>query len=121
MTPISPLQPECTKYDDCPFDKSCVNQKCVSPCSLADSCGRGSFCHAQNHQPVCRCPNGYTGDPRVACNPRKYLLNFKIINFLTMFLSISQFIHGLQHLYHHLSVYQAQNVVLRNHVLTNCV
>lgn len=71
-----PPQPECMKNDDCAPEKSCVNQRCVSPCTLEDSCGRGSFCHTQNHQPVCRCPNGYTGDPRIACIPRKYLVLF---------------------------------------------
>uniref|UniRef100_A0A2S2QFK9 Neurogenic locus notch 2 n=1 Tax=Sipha flava TaxID=143950 RepID=A0A2S2QFK9_9HEMI len=68
-TPMLPPQPECMKNDDCAPEKSCVNQKCISPCTLDDSCGRGSFCHTQNHQPVCRCPNGYTGDPRIACIP----------------------------------------------------
>lgn len=73
-SPILPPAPECTKNDECASDKTCVNQKCISPCALSESCGRGSFCHTQNHQPVCRCPNGYTGDPRVACIPRKYYI-----------------------------------------------
>lgn len=79
-TPMLPPRPECTKNDDCAPEQSCVNQRCVSPCTLGDSCGRGSFCHTQNHQPVCRCPNGYTGDPRIACIPRNY--NILLILFL---------------------------------------
>jgi len=88
--PILPPSPECTKNDDCASDTTCINQRCVSPCTLGDSCGRGSFCHSQNHQPICRCPNGYTGDPRIACTPRKnsifkFILNFYILQYIYQF------------------------------------
>lgn len=63
---------ECTKNDDCPYDKTCRNERCVNPC-VEDSCGRGAYCHVQNREPVCRCPSGFTGDARVACVPRKYI------------------------------------------------
>lgn len=90
IVPYVPPTPECTKNDDCPSDKTCVNQKCASPCTLSDSCGQGSFCHSQNHQPVCRCPNGYTGDPRIACVPRKHFVS--LVQHYGLFLNINRVI-----------------------------
>lgn len=71
--PIPSPIPECISNDDCPFHLTCRNQKCISPCHLEDTCGRGSFCHVQNHEPVCRCPDKYQGNPLVECRPREYL------------------------------------------------
>lgn len=59
---------ECTTNDDCPFDRSCKNEKCVNPCSY--SCG-SNFCHVENHQAICRCPDGYIGSPETSCTPIK--------------------------------------------------
>lgn len=61
--------PECYHDQDCPLDRTCKNEKCVNPCSLRDSCGRGAFCHAENHRSICRCPVGYNGNPEVSCDP----------------------------------------------------
>lgn len=62
---------ECSRNDDCPRDKNCLNERCVNPC-MADACGQGAYCHVQERAAVCRCPPGYTGDPRVRCLPRKF-------------------------------------------------
>lgn len=79
--PVLPPLPECSRDDDCPSDKGCVNELCVNPCVVGDPCSRGAFCHVENHAPVCRCPTGYTGDPRVQCQPRKLnIINFSLIN-----------------------------------------
>lgn len=56
-------QAECTRDDDCHVGYGCVNQRCVNPCT-ADVCGPSAFCHVEVHQPVCRCPPGYSGNPR---------------------------------------------------------
>lgn len=61
--------PECTRDDECPWDRSCINQLCVSPCSTHGICASGSFCHTENHKPVCRCPLGFEGDPLTECRP----------------------------------------------------
>lgn len=90
MIPYVPPTPECTRNDDCSLDKTCLNQKCISPCTLSDSCGQGSFCHTHNHQPVCRCPNGHTGDPRIACVPRKYYILY--VKYYVLFLNINYLI-----------------------------
>lgn len=62
---------ECVNNDDCPYDKTCRNAVCVSPCAN-EACGRGAYCHVQNREAVCRCPPEYTGNARQACIPRKY-------------------------------------------------
>lgn len=64
-----PTIPECVNDDDCLPKHSCHNQKCINPCTLDSICGRGSFCHVENHQPICRCPTGYEGHPPTECRP----------------------------------------------------
>lgn len=65
-------RPECVVNAECPSDRACVNLKCVDPCP--HSCGIGSVCHISNHNPICSCPNGYTGDPFTQCTRvREYL------------------------------------------------
>ncbi|KAL1451866.1 hypothetical protein WDU94_006202 [Cyamophila willieti] len=58
-------RPECTVNSDCPLDKACFNQKCVDPCP--GSCGYRARCSVYNHEPVCTCPPGYTGNPFSQC------------------------------------------------------
>jgi len=59
---------ECKTDDDCPYDKTCRNDNCVTPCLTSDIvCGRGAECRAISHRAQCICPPGTQGDPRVAC------------------------------------------------------
>lgn len=58
-------RPECTVSAECPQDKACVNQKCIDPCPGA--CGTNSDCSVINHNPICACLNGFTGDPFRYC------------------------------------------------------
>lgn len=67
LSPRTPHPVECYHDDDCPFDRTCKNEKCVNPCSLRQSCGQGAFCHAENHKSICRCPVGYNGNPEISC------------------------------------------------------
>lgn len=63
---IPPMcQPECVSNSDCSQKETCVNQNCVNPCQ--GSCGVGSNCIVVNHNPICSCGPGATGDPFVAC------------------------------------------------------
>ncbi len=57
--------PECISNSDCPADKSCMNQMCSDPCP--GICGYNARCHVVNHNPICSCNAGYTGDPFVRC------------------------------------------------------
>lgn len=58
-------RPECTVSSECSLDKACMNQKCVDPCR--GTCGQNARCHVTNHNPICSCSVGYTGDPFVRC------------------------------------------------------
>lgn len=63
------VQPECVKNDDCPYFLSCKNEKCVDPCA----CAPGAHCKVQNHQPICNCPSGYTGNGYDSCQQSNIL------------------------------------------------
>lgn len=67
-------RPECTINEECSKDKACMKQKCQDPCP--GSCGVNAYCNVYNHNPVCSCIEGYTGDPFTSCyikpTPRKF-------------------------------------------------
>lgn len=63
-TPPS-CRPECIVSADCPQDKACINQKCADPCP--GTCGLNARCQVVNHNPICSCSPGFTGDPFVQC------------------------------------------------------
>jgi hypothetical protein len=63
-------RPECSINAECSSNLACVNIKCVDPC--IGSCGVNSLCTVNNHQPVCQCSSGYTGDPFSVCSPIQY-------------------------------------------------
>lgn len=69
--PLPPNQPECYSNSDCAQDKQCINSLCLNPCIATKPCGKNSFCHVENHDSICKCPQSYIGDPRVNCIPRK--------------------------------------------------
>lgn len=50
---------------DCPQDRSCVQQTCQDPCP--GTCGINARCLVVNHNPICSCLSGYTGDPFDRC------------------------------------------------------
>ena len=60
-------RPECVTNAECSADKACYGQKCVDPCP--GQCGTNANCLVQNHNPVCKCETGYTGDPYRFCSP----------------------------------------------------
>lgn len=60
-------RPECTINPECPSQFACINQKCKDPCP--GSCGANAECTVVNHNAMCTCSSGYTGDPFSACMP----------------------------------------------------
>ncbi len=60
-------RPECVTSSECSLDKSCVNQKCIDPCP--GTCGLNALCQVVNHNPICSCRSGLTGDPFTRCAP----------------------------------------------------
>lgn len=63
MAPM--CQPECVSTSDCLQTETCINQRCTNPCQ--GSCGSGAECIVVNHNPICSCGPGKTGDPFVSC------------------------------------------------------
>lgn len=59
----------CTQNSECPVEKACVNQRCVSPCEAGNPCGSGARCLPTAEGPSCSCPEGFTGDPYTLCQP----------------------------------------------------
>lgn len=62
-------QPECVTNSQCPMDEACVNRRCRDPC--VGTCGLQALCDVVAHNPICRCPGGYTGDPIHRCTLSK--------------------------------------------------
>ncbi|XP_052871499.1 neurogenic locus notch homolog protein 1-like, partial [Anopheles cruzii] len=60
-------RPECVVSAECPQNQACTNQKCRDPC--LGTCGVGARCSVVNHNPICSCPERFTGDPFVRCQP----------------------------------------------------
>lgn len=60
-------RPECTQNSECSANRACINERCKDPCP--GSCGISAYCSVVNHNPVCACDNGYTGDPFSGCYP----------------------------------------------------
>lgn len=70
-------RPECVISAECPSNLACINQKCSDPC--VGACGAHTYCTAINHNSICKCDPGYTGDPFSICSeiPKcKMLANF---------------------------------------------
>lgn len=58
-------RPECITSSECPLDKACENLKCVQPCPKG--CGVNTNCRVIQHNAICTCRQGYTGDPFTLC------------------------------------------------------
>lgn len=59
-------RPQCVINQDCPLALACLSGTCVNPCM--GSCGFNTRCSVQNHQPICTCDVGYSGDPFAGCS-----------------------------------------------------
>lgn len=66
---------ECQKHENCHHNEVCENYKCVDPCKLQNFCGNNAYCVAQAHSAVCRCHEGYEGDPIAGCRLIDYCAN----------------------------------------------
>ncbi|KAF4526820.1 hypothetical protein B566_EDAN018173, partial [Ephemera danica] len=58
-------RPECVVSAECPLQQACLNQKCRDPCP--GTCGQNARCQVVNHNPICSCAAGHTGDPFTRC------------------------------------------------------
>lgn len=57
---------ECVVSSDCPQDKACYEQKCGNPCTPG-TCAHNAICKVVNHNPICSCSKGFTGNPFEQC------------------------------------------------------
>lgn len=73
-------RPECVTSTDCPQNQACIKQKCKDPCP--GTCGINAKCQVINHNPICTCKAGFTGDPFVTCQLErsKIIIKIKDIN-----------------------------------------
>lgn len=67
-------RPECMISSDCPLDKACISSKCQDPCP--GTCGINARCQVVNHNPICSCSPGFTGDPFIRCLQEESKTNF---------------------------------------------
>lgn len=71
-------RPECIVNAECPPHLACINKKCTDPCP--NTCGLRAQCITKNHNPICTCPAGFTGDPFTFCSPYgKHYIIFYIL------------------------------------------
>lgn len=88
--PYLSCRPECTNNADCPQSATCVNNKCINPCT--NLCGQGAVCEVYNHIPMCSCPSNTSGNAFFSCTPITGKTNIKLlpkqiwILFLKMFI-----------------------------------
>jgi len=62
---------ECRIDTDCPNDKTCLENRCINPCSNNPPCAQNAICLAQNHAAACLCPESLPeGSPITYCLPR---------------------------------------------------
>ena len=87
-------RPECVVSTDCTQNMACIDQKCRDPCP--GTCGQNADCQVINHNPVCSCMSGYTGDPFFGCvkEGKIFIILFLIYYFNLLYVSIC-----LRHLY----------------------
>lgn len=60
-------RPECVVSSECPPLLACLKNRCVDPCR--GTCGVQAQCRVINHNPICSCLAGFTGDPFTRCTP----------------------------------------------------
>lgn len=94
VTEVIP-RPECRADSECTLDKACRNGQCVNPCRADKPCGTNAFCSVSQHQPVCRCPEGYIGRPEVECLARKCCLVKYFFSYIFLTLMNFHFIKPL--------------------------
>ena len=70
---------ECQMDRDCPDNRACINNQCLDPCIIDDPCGKNAQCQTTSHRPVCRCPNGWAGDPHTECFQCRFFILFSFV------------------------------------------
>lgn len=53
----------CRSNKDCSTSYACINNTCQNPCNSKEVCGPNALCSVVEHQTICRCPDGFEGNP----------------------------------------------------------
>lgn len=77
-------RPECLISAECTLKEACIRQKCADPCP--GTCGVNARCQVINHDPICSCSGGFTGDPFIQCHPMPGIFYFPIKHICTIVL-----------------------------------
>jgi hypothetical protein len=67
--PYQGCRPECILNSDCPSNLACINNKCKDPCP--GTCAQNAVCQVINHNAMCTCNVGYSGDGYRYCALQK--------------------------------------------------
>lgn len=67
--PYVECRPECILNTECPRNRACIRNKCQDPCPGV--CGINAICEVNNHVPMCRCPDGMTGNAFFECQQQR--------------------------------------------------
>ena len=59
------LGSKCLTDTDCNTEMTCADNSCVPTCSKP--CGKNAWCQAKDHIGICRCLEGYIGNPYSGC------------------------------------------------------
>jgi len=78
-------RPECVVSSECPQNRACINQKCLDPCP--GTCGLNARCQVVNHNPICSCAAGFTGDPFARCLKQESKLSISYCHSCLLILS----------------------------------
>ena len=60
------LGSKCLTDTDCNTEMTCTDNSCVKA-TCPKPCGKNAWCQAKDHIGVCRCHQGYIGNPEIAC------------------------------------------------------
>ena len=63
---------ECYHDTECPDDRACVQNQCQDPCRLDEPCGLKAICTVSSHRAICKCPEGWGGQPFTECFQCKF-------------------------------------------------
>lgn len=64
--PYQGCRPECILNSDCPSNLACLNNKCKDPCP--GTCAQNAICQVINHNAMCTCNIGFSGDGYRYCS-----------------------------------------------------
>ena len=66
MDNVFSFPPNLSDDHECPHSLACFDYNCRDPC--IGTCGQNTDCEVRDHRPICRCQEGFRGDPLIACD-----------------------------------------------------